>query len=104
MHLRSRRSHLQPCGIILTDTPLIHLDTHAIKFKTDNRKLFNDAGRHMVKKFKEFFPHWNQFDHPYGMLDPADSTRVDDLGNPVWEYIEKIPYGSEKLSCSVYVS
>ena len=77
--------------------------------KSDFRKEFNTAGRVMVKKFKDFFPHWNQFDHTYGMLDPSDHTRMNDMndGNiPSWEYIYKLPdvYSDHdhKRICSVY--
>ena len=106
----------QPCAIIITSTPLIHLDTHAIQYKTKNRKKFNEAGSLMMQRYRALFPNWNQHGRSYGMLDPSDTTRnrmkalnVQNLYREIdntqyWQYMYKLSesYMKGKLICSDY--
>lgn len=101
---------------MITDTPLIHLDTHALEFKTHDRKNFNEAGAKMSKKYRQHFPNWSQHGRPFGMLDPADPrgmvdpksggvrSGVIDQKTQIWKRIYKMPetYVSGKLICSSY--
>ena len=108
----------QPCAIIITDTPLVHLDTRAIKYKADNRKKFNQAGNLMVQRYRTVYPNWNQFGRAFAMLDPSDATRdrlkavnedglyTDIENSRYWQYLYKLPemYVKGKRICSEYVN
>jgi hypothetical protein len=113
-------AHHQPCAIIITDTPIVHLDTHALEFKVRDRKKFNEAGAKMSKKYRQHFPSWSQHGRPFGELDPADRTRATskvldpttgavhsdrkDQQSQIWKSIYKMPetYVRGKLICSAY--
>ncbi len=101
IHLTQTRKSMQPCGIIVTDTPLVHLDGHTLLYKMANRQKFNAAGRRMQNQYANTFPNWHQNNEAYGMLDPADLSR----NISVWDYIYRMPeaYVNSKLLCSEYM-
>lgn len=87
---RHPNAPVHACGIVLTHTPITHLDTHAIGYKIKNRALFNRAGHYMMRKYQSAFPNWNMFGKSYGMVDPADKSRMigSKNGKVVWDAIQ----------------